>query len=506
VRSSVAGASFPIPVASVGPAGARPGRREEPCRPCRGRPELRRPVRARGGTAGTRGVRDDPEGPAVDAHDQPEHVTRIAAGEEQDDRGHDHQHAEHAGGPDVEVADRPRHAPGAVERGEDHVVRDREQPPFHERLAPREPLGIRHLELGGIVGRRQRERWIAVGGERAVGVERHAPAPAQDADVELEDAARIAAGDQDREEGDDRQPDEREPQEEQHDVVRDGEQPLDQPQPAAQRLTELGLDHDGMRLLGDDGRGVRGGRRRGARRGRHGACGRGGPGRGRGRRDCGAGAADAEPDQRAGDGQHDEPEGQQAEGDPQHGARAAADADVGDHARRAVGLHDQGAPLALVGLPLDPLRARAGGRGRPEVLARRRLGAVGAGRAVIRDVAAVDVGDLVVGDAGQVGVDVGLRGDPDEQRLVAGSGGGDARGDVELVEDPVAAPLDVAEVELLPRQRRRRGGEPLGRRGEEAVVVARRRVGDRQRGAGQDEEESQEREQAADDGRDDLPR
>src|SRR6185437_3713466 len=50
--------------------------------------------------------------------------------------------------------------------------------------------------------------------------------------------AGIARGEQDREERDNGDDGERNPQEEEHEVVRDRQQPLDQPQPAAQRLIQ----------------------------------------------------------------------------------------------------------------------------------------------------------------------------------------------------------------------------------------------------------------------------
>ena len=81
----------------------------------------------------------------------------------------------------------------------------------------------------------ERERRVAVGAERAVGVEGDPPRPAQHADVEVEDASRVAAGEEDREERDDRQHEKAQPEEDEHDVVRDREEPLDEPEPAAQR-------------------------------------------------------------------------------------------------------------------------------------------------------------------------------------------------------------------------------------------------------------------------------
>ena len=96
----------------------------------------------------------------------------------------------------------------------------------------------------------ERERRIAVGAERAVRVERHAPRPAEHSDVEVEDAPRVAARDEDREERDDGQHEKRQPQEREHDVVGNREDPLDEPEPTAETRVELALDADGIRLLG----------------------------------------------------------------------------------------------------------------------------------------------------------------------------------------------------------------------------------------------------------------
>ena len=59
------------------------------------------------------------------------------------------------------------------------------------------------------------------------------------ADVEVEDGARVAPREEDREERDHRQHEEREPEEREHDVVRDREQPLHEPEPAADAAVEL---------------------------------------------------------------------------------------------------------------------------------------------------------------------------------------------------------------------------------------------------------------------------
>ena len=67
--------------------------------------------------------------------------------------------------------------------------------------------------------------------------------------VEVEDAAGIAPCEEDREERDHRQNEEREPEERKHDVVRDREEPLHEPQPAAQTGLKLALDSDRIRRV-----------------------------------------------------------------------------------------------------------------------------------------------------------------------------------------------------------------------------------------------------------------
>ena len=131
-------------------------------------------------------------------------------------------------------------APAAEEEPDHDVVRDREEPPLHEDEATREALRVLDVEPRGIVGHVvERERRIAVGAERAVGVEGDAPRPAEHSEVEVEDPARVAPREEDREERDDREHEEREPQEREQDVVRDREQPLHDPEPAAQVGLEL---------------------------------------------------------------------------------------------------------------------------------------------------------------------------------------------------------------------------------------------------------------------------
>src|SRR5581483_4159877 len=62
---------------------------------------------------------------------------------------------------------------------------------------------------------------------------------AEDADVELEQSARIPPREEDREEGDHTDDDEGGPEEDEHDEVRDRQQPLDEPEAAAEIRREL---------------------------------------------------------------------------------------------------------------------------------------------------------------------------------------------------------------------------------------------------------------------------
>jgi hypothetical protein len=63
-------------------------------------------------------------------------------------------------------------------------------------------------------------------------VEGDPPAPAQDAEVEIEDAARVAAAEEQGGERDQREQDECDPEEREEEIVGQDEQPLDEPEPA----------------------------------------------------------------------------------------------------------------------------------------------------------------------------------------------------------------------------------------------------------------------------------
>src|SRR5439155_21626637 len=111
--------------------------------------------------------------------------------------------------------------------------------------------GMLDVERGGIVGGRERERRVAVGAVGMEGVEADAPPPPYDADVEVEESLRVASGEEDREEGDHGDDEERDREEDEDDVVRDGEQPLDEPEPSAHGGIELALDAN---RVGGEGR------------------------------------------------------------------------------------------------------------------------------------------------------------------------------------------------------------------------------------------------------------
>ncbi len=122
-------------------------------------------------------------------------------------------------------------------------MRDGEQPPLDEHQPPRQLLRVAYIDGRLVIGYgSERERWIAIGAEQAVGVESDTPAPAQHTEVEVEDRTRVAPREQNREEGNDRQQHEGDQQEEEHDEMRDAEQPLNKPEPAAELRIESSLD------------------------------------------------------------------------------------------------------------------------------------------------------------------------------------------------------------------------------------------------------------------------
>ena len=100
-------------------------------------------------------------------------------------------------------------------------------------------FGVGQVEAGGVVGAGQGERWVAVGAEGRVDVEADSPVPAEHAEVEVEQGAGVAAGEQDVDARDHGGDQEGYPEERQHDVVRDGKEHLHQPEPAGKVRVEL---------------------------------------------------------------------------------------------------------------------------------------------------------------------------------------------------------------------------------------------------------------------------
>ena len=201
------------------------------------------------------GVRDDPQHPAVHADDEVVQPARVAAREQQRDRREEYEQPDQPAVEGIGLPGVPR-GPGrgvggaAGEHGDDGVLRDGQQPPLDQDQAAGEPLGVGDVQRRGVVRLLvQAERRVAVGAQGTVGVVADPPRPAQHPQVEAEQRAGVAAGEQDREERDDGDDSERDPQEEQHDVVRDRQQPLDQPQPAAQRLVQAGSHLHGIALV-----------------------------------------------------------------------------------------------------------------------------------------------------------------------------------------------------------------------------------------------------------------
>ena len=86
----------------------------------------------------------------------------------------------------------------------------------------------------------QREGWVAIGGEQD-GVGRNADAPASDADDEVEQSARVAAGEQDREPRDHHAHERSDTEEHEDYVVRDRQEPLHERQPAVQIAPGVGI-------------------------------------------------------------------------------------------------------------------------------------------------------------------------------------------------------------------------------------------------------------------------
>ena len=207
-------------------------------------PERRVGVGHQGGIAG------HAQHPTVQSQEEVEERLRVATREEHDDAGHHREQRDQAGRHDASavVSAAEVVAGTAQEQPDDQVLRDREQPPLDQDEPAREALRVVHLEVCRVVRDvAEGEGRVAVCPEGAVGVVGDAPLPAQDPDVELEDAARVAPGEEDGEEGHHAEHHEGQPQERQHHVVRDRQQPLEEPQPAADLRVELGIHVDRVR-------------------------------------------------------------------------------------------------------------------------------------------------------------------------------------------------------------------------------------------------------------------
>ncbi len=81
---------------------------------------------------------------------------------------------------------------------------DGQQPPFDQDDPERESFWVIDVEVGRRVGGCEGERGVLVRGQGRVGVESHPSVPSQDADGEVEEGTRVAAGEHDGESGNDR--------------------------------------------------------------------------------------------------------------------------------------------------------------------------------------------------------------------------------------------------------------------------------------------------------------
>ena len=123
-------------------------------------------------------VGQHPVDPAVDADDDVEQRARVAAGEQQDEAGDEDQDAEQrdpggclvAGAPVVPGGPPQGHVGG--DQGDDDQLRDGQQPRLDQDQSAGEVFGVVDVEVGGVVGPGQRERWVPVGADGAGGVER----------------------------------------------------------------------------------------------------------------------------------------------------------------------------------------------------------------------------------------------------------------------------------------------------------------------------------------------
>src|SRR6266511_2708192 len=146
-------------------------------------------------------VCDHAQDPAIEAEDEGVKAARITLGEEQrepDDQRQepDQTRERRCEVPAVRPLDPERSA--ADEHPGDQELWNR-QHPLDQRQTAQQRAWVGNVERRRIVRLRvEGERRVAVCPERAVAVVRHAPRPSQHAEVEVEDASRVAAGHEDR--------------------------------------------------------------------------------------------------------------------------------------------------------------------------------------------------------------------------------------------------------------------------------------------------------------------
>src|SRR5918995_3422136 len=131
-----------------------------------------------------------------------------------------------------------------------------------------------------------------------------------------------------------------------------------------------------------------------------------------------AAAADAGGDRDGRDDRKEPAPDEQPDPDPDQRIELGTDAELGGHATRSVGVHDDGIPAAVLGFPLERLLPRSGRRGSPERVVPGR--ALGCGTSAFRVARlAAYLGDDGVLDAAQVLGDLRLARDTDEHRALA---------------------------------------------------------------------------------------
>lgn len=131
---------------------------------------------------------------------------------------------------------------------------------------------------------------------------------------------------------------------------------------------------------------------------------------------AGAGGAYDDEDHRGG-GEH-KAQAHENERQRQHDVGPGTDRHRCGHPGRAVGVHHHCRPPATGRLPDQLLLSDPRGARHPEQLIDRRGDVVNTGRPSVRRNHAVEPDDTVMGDTIEIGVEVGLPGDPDEDRTI----------------------------------------------------------------------------------------